>query len=120
MKLAYCKPAGAAPDFKPHQWTDVRLCLEQCRASAAHQPERVARRLEQMLRRFAGALEKDAVEQNGHDLFAQARRLEEMVAWLVDMRRTHEETLCLQRNLTRLMHEVFRTPEWRRSQIQGL
>ncbi len=83
-------------------------------------PQRVARRLDRVLRRFAGALETDASEQDGHDLFAQARQLEEMVAWLVAMRRTHEETLRLQRNLTRLMHEVFRTPEWRRSQIQGM
>jgi hypothetical protein len=120
MKLAYCKPATAAPDFKPQNWTDVRLCLEQCRDSATHQPVRVARRLDRLLRRFAGALEQDLLEQDGRDLFAQARKLEETVAWLVVLRPTHEDTLRLQRNLTRLMHEVFRTPEWRRSQIAGM
>lgn len=120
MKLAYCKPANAAPDLKPQNWTDVRLCLEQCQASAAHQPARVARRLNRLLRRFAGTLERDALKHGRDDLFAQARQLEELVAWLAAVRRTHEETLRLQRSLTRLMHEVFRTPEWRRSLIAGL
>jgi len=115
MKLAYCKPATAAPDLKPQNWTDVRLCLEQCQASVALQPNGVARRLNRLLRRFARTL-----EHGGDDLFAQARRLEEMVAWLTTLRRTHEETLRLQRSLTRLMHEVFRTPEWRRPLIAGL
>jgi phytoene dehydrogenase-like protein len=115
MKLAYCKPATAAPDLKPQNWTDVRLCLEQCHASVAHQPDSVARRLNRLLKRFAKAL-----EHGGDDLFAQARHLEETVAWLAALRGTHEETLRLQRSLARLMHEVFRTPEWRRALITGL
>jgi hypothetical protein len=106
--------------MKPQNWTDVRLCLEQCQASIAHQPDRVARRLSRLLRRFAKTLERDALEHAGGDLYAQARQLEEIVAWLAALRGTHEETLRLQRRLTRLMHEVFRTPEWRRSLIRGM
>ncbi|MBB4198531.1 hypothetical protein GGD83_002332 [Rhodoblastus sphagnicola] len=115
MKLAYCRPATAAPDLEPRTRTDVRLCLEQCHGDLAHQPASVARRLDRLLRRFSGSLEQD-----GHDLFAQARQLEEMVAYLAAFRRSHEETLRLQRNMTRLLHEVFRTPEWRRRFIAGL
>jgi len=120
MKLAYCKPATAAPDLKPQNWTDVRLCLEQCQASVAHQPERVGRRLNRLLRRFARTLERDSLDHGGGDLFKQARQLEEMVAWLVALRRSDEETQRLQRSLARLMHEVFRTPEWRRPLIAGM
>ena len=120
MKLAICKPVAAAPDLKPQAWTDVRLCFEQCQADAAHQPARVARRLNRLLRRFASTLERSAPERGGDDLFAQARHLEELVAYIAEMRRSHEEGGRLQRDLTRLMHEVFRTPEWRRRAIAGL
>lgn len=120
MKLAICKPAAAAPDLKPQAWTDVRLCFEQCEADAARQPARVARRLNCLLRRFAGALESSAPERGGDDLFAQARRLEELVAYVADLSGSCEDSRRLQRNLTRLMHEVFRTPEWRRRAIAGL
>jgi len=115
MKLAYCRPATAAPDLKLTSRADVRLCLEQCRADIAHQPASVARRLNRLLRRFARSLEHD-----GHDLFAQAHQLEETVAWLASVRSSQAETLRLQRHMTRLMHEVFRTPEWRRRFIPGL
>jgi len=57
MKLAYCKPATAAPDNKPQTRTDGRLYLERCRADVAHQPPRVARRLDRLLRSFAKTLE---------------------------------------------------------------
>jgi hypothetical protein len=120
MKLAYCKPATAGPDSEPRAWTDVRLCFEQCRADAANQPARVARRLNRSLRRFAGALERSETERGGDDLFTQARRLEELAAYIRDLRAAHEDAARLQRNVTRLMHEVFRTPEWRRKFIAGL
>jgi hypothetical protein len=120
MKLAYCKPATAAPDSKPQNRTDVRLCLEQCHADIAQQPASVARRMNRLLRRFAKALEGGALENGGADLFRQARQLEDMVAWLAALRVGHADTLRLQRNLARLLHEVFRTPEWRRPLIAGL
>ena len=115
MKLAYCKPATAAPDNKPQTRTDGRLYLERCRADVAHQPPRVARRLDRLLRSFAKTL-----EWGGDNLLLQARQLEEMVAYLAAVRRSHQETHRLQRYLTRLLHEVFRTPEWRRPSIAGL
>ncbi|MCW2318470.1 hypothetical protein M2322_004039 [Rhodoblastus acidophilus] len=125
MKLAYCRPATAAPDFKPRTRADVRLCLEQCHADLAHQPASVARRFDRLLRRFARALEggdagSRAARQAADALHAQARQLEEMVAWLAALRRSHPESLQLQRNMARLLHEVFRTPEWRRRFIEGL
>jgi hypothetical protein len=115
MKLAYSNPATAAPEFRPRVWTDVRLCLEQCLCDIGHQPAGAARRLDCMFKRFARAL-----EYGGDDLFLQARRLEESVAFIVAICPRRHEARSLQRNLTRLMHAVFRTPEWRRPFIQGL
>jgi phytoene dehydrogenase-like protein len=115
MKLAYCTPAAAAPGLKPQTRTDVRLCLEQCHADLAQQPPSVSRRLGRLFRRFARAL-----EHGGDDLFQQARRLEETVAYVAALSQTDEDAARLQRNTTRLLHEIFRTPEWRRRFIPGL
>ena len=115
MKLAYCKPATAAPDIKSQTRMDVCLCLEHCHADVTHQPASVARRLNRLLRSFAKTLER-----GGDNLLLQARRLEEMVGYLAALRQDHQETQRLQRNLTRLLHEVFRTPDWRRQFIAGL
>jgi len=115
MKLAYCKPATAATDIKPLTRADVGLCLEQCHADVAHQSASVARRLNRRLRSFAKTRER-----GGDNLLLQARQLEEMVGYLAAFRQGHQETQRLQRNLTRLLHEAFRTPEWRRPLIAGL
>jgi hypothetical protein len=115
MKLAYCNPVVKTPARKPLDWTDVHRLFDQCHDALQHQPAGVARRMKRLFLAFAGVLEHES-----DDVFRQARQLEEMVAFLVAARPRHEETRHLQRQLTRLLHAAFGTPEWRRPFIQGL
>jgi hypothetical protein len=115
MKLADCNPASGTPDIKLLDWTDVHRLFDHCHDALPHQPASVARRMKRLFLAFAGVLEHES-----DDVFRQARQLEEMVAFLVAARPRHEETRHLQRQLTRLLHAAFGTPEWRRPFIQGL
>ncbi len=115
MKLAYSNPAAAAPESTSADWTLVQSLIDQCRADSRLQPAGVARRLDKMFQSFA-----EALDAGGEECFLQARRIEETLGFLAQLRSGHAETQMLQRRLTRLLHEAFGTPEWRRPFIAGL
>ena len=115
MKLAATSSAAASAAVQRPDQPNLAEAFQACRALLPSQPESVAHKLGRLLDRAEKSIKRQSAAR-----FLQARRLEEAVAYVSELRPDHPESVQLQRAVARLLHDAFGAPSWRASVIDGL
>ncbi|MDR3449676.1 MAG: hypothetical protein P4M15_08035 [Alphaproteobacteria bacterium] len=115
MKFAAITSASASPVLPRPEQMNLAEAFQACRALLPSQPESVAQKLGRLLDRAEKSIRRQSAAR-----FVQARRLEESIAYIGELRPDHQESQQLQRAVARLLHDAFGAPSWRASVIDGL